>query len=165
MASQRLSSVIMDHSTPHVSLLNLPCHINFNTSHLALFPQSNGQAERTVQTAKRLLKNAEDPYMALLTYRSTPLACNLSPAELLMGWRLRTTLPQVADQLLPQWKYLEAFRSKTRSLNKNRSQHMTADTKPMFFHQFLMMLRFGSHLEKKPHPGRLLLKRALRDCT
>ena len=36
MASQRLSSVIMDHSTPHVSLPNLPCHINFNTSHLAL---------------------------------------------------------------------------------------------------------------------------------
>ena len=36
MASQKLSSVIMDHSTPHVSLPNSPCHINFNTSHLAL---------------------------------------------------------------------------------------------------------------------------------
>ena len=101
--------------------------------------------------------------MALLTYRSTPLAwCNLSPAKLLMGRHLRTTLSQVADQLLPQWKYLE---SKTRSLNKTRSQHMTTDTEPMCFHQFLMMPRFGSHLEKQPYPGRLLLMRALRDRT
>ena len=86
----------------------------YNFQHVTsspVFPQSNGQAERTVQTAKRLLKNAKDPYMALLTYRSTPLAwCNLSPAELLMGRHLRTTLPQIDDQLRPQWKYLETFR-------------------------------------------------------
>ena len=86
-----------------------------------LFPQSNGQLERTVQTAKRLLKNAKDPYMALLTYRSTPLAwCNLSPAELLMGQRLRTTLPQVADRLLPQWKYLEAFRKQNKEFKQKQ---------------------------------------------
>ena len=30
------------------------------------FPQSNGQAERMVQTVKRLLKRAGDPYLALL---------------------------------------------------------------------------------------------------
>ena len=62
---------------------------SYNFQHIIsspLFPQSNGQAERTVQTAKRLLKNAEDPYMALLTYRNTPLTwCNLSPTQLLMG--------------------------------------------------------------------------------
>ena len=86
----------------------------YNFQHVTLspvFPQSNGQAERTVQSAKRLLKNAKDPYMVLLMYRSTPLAwCNLSPAELLMGRRLRTTLPQIDDQLRPQCKYLETFR-------------------------------------------------------
>ena len=33
-----------------------------------IYPQSNGQAERTVQTVKTLLKKASDPYKALLDY-------------------------------------------------------------------------------------------------
>ena len=38
------------------------------------YPQSNGQAERTVQTVKRLMMKAENPYLVLLMYRSTPLS-------------------------------------------------------------------------------------------
>ena len=53
-------------------------------------PQSNGQAERTVQSLKNLLKRSQcdndDPYVALLQYRNTPLdGIGLSPAQLLMG--------------------------------------------------------------------------------
>ena len=75
-----------------------------------LFPRSNGQAERTVQTAKRLLTKIHDPYNNgspnLPHY--TPLTwCNLTPAQLLMGRHLQTILPQVDDYLQPQWKYLE----------------------------------------------------------
>ena len=89
-----------------------------------LFPQSNGQAERTVQTAKRLLKHAKDPYMSLLTYRTTPLTwCNLTPAQLLMGRHLRTALPQVDDHLQPQWKYLETFKT----LNKQFKEKQKID--------------------------------------
>ena len=82
------------------------------------FPQSNGQAERMVQTVKHLLQRSEDPYRALLmiSYRATPLPwCDLSPAELCMGRHLRTSVPQTEEQLTPQWHYLPNFRR----LNKN----------------------------------------------
>ena len=48
-------------------------------------PQSNGEAERAVQTVKNLLKKAGDPYTAFLNYRAAPLQQGSSPAELLMG--------------------------------------------------------------------------------
>ena len=74
------------------------------------FPQSNGHAERAVKTVKRLLNESKDPYMALLIYRTTPLPwCNLTPAELLMGRKLRTNLPQIQELLKPSWPYLEKF--------------------------------------------------------
>ena len=77
------------------------------------FAQSNGQAERMVQTVKRLLKDSKDPYLSLLTYRSTPFPwCNLSPAELLMGRCLRANIPILKDQLTPKWEFLNEFRSK-----------------------------------------------------
>ena len=63
-------------------------------------PQGNGEAERAVKTIKGLLKTSKDPYLALLTYRSTPLpGIGHSPAELLMSRRLRTTLPLTTNQL------------------------------------------------------------------
>ena len=48
------------------------------------YPQSNGEAERSVQTIKNILKKEKDKYQALLAYRSTPLQNDFSPAELLM---------------------------------------------------------------------------------
>ena len=46
------------------------------------YHQSNGEAERAVKTVKQLLlKNPEDPFLVLLTYRATPNASGLSPAE------------------------------------------------------------------------------------
>ena len=75
------------------------------------FAQSNGQAERTVQTVKKLLVEYRDPHMAMLTYRSTPFPwCKLSPAELLMGRCLRANIPMLTTQLTPNWSFLEKFR-------------------------------------------------------
>ena len=64
------------------------------------YPQSNGQAERTVRTVKKMLKQSTDPYLAILNYRATPLPwCKLSPAELLMGRRLKTQVPLLQQQV------------------------------------------------------------------
>ena len=77
------------------------------------YPQSNGQAERSVKTVKTLLESSNDLSMALLSYRATPFPwCGLSPAELLMGRRIRTSVPQVDKQLIPSWSYITTFREK-----------------------------------------------------
>ena len=56
------------------------------------YPQSNGLAERMVQTVKRLLKKSKDPYLALLNYRTTPGRDTASPASLIFGRRVITNL-------------------------------------------------------------------------
>ena len=65
------------------------------------YPQSNGESERAVQTVKNLVKKDGDAYLAMLSYRSTPLRCGFSPAELLMAWKLRTTVPMTRASLKP----------------------------------------------------------------
>ena len=63
------------------------------------YTKSNGLAENGVKIVKRLLTKAaekgEDPYIAMLAYRDAPLEKGKSPAELLMGQKLRTRLPSV----------------------------------------------------------------------
>ena len=66
------------------------------------FHQSNGEAERAVQTAKKIL-NQDDPDIALLNYRSTiHSATKTSPSLALMGRMLKTRIPVMEDQLLPK---------------------------------------------------------------
>ena len=65
------------------------------------FLQSNEEAERAVHTIKNLLSKLEDPYAALLAYRSTPIECGYSPAELLMNRKLRSLVPITPSLLAP----------------------------------------------------------------
>ena len=61
-------------------------------------PQSNGIAERCVQTMKaslvKTMEEGEDMDLALLTYKTTPLSHRLPlPAELLNSKKSKTILP------------------------------------------------------------------------
>ncbi len=70
------------------------------------YAQSNGMAERAVQTLKNILKKAaqagEDPYIAVLEWRNTPIENIGTPTQLLMGRRTKTPLPTVPTLLKPQ---------------------------------------------------------------
>ena len=87
------------------------------------FPKSNGEAEKAVQTVKSLLKKSTDPYLALLSYRSTPLQNGFSPAELLMGRKLRTRLPTLPSNLDPGWDFLNDFRKSDNELKLKQKEY------------------------------------------
>ena len=100
------------------------------------FPQSNGEAERAVCTIKNLLKKAGDPYAALLEYRSTPVTCSYSPAELLMNRKLRSSVPISPAQLqpsIPDYSQLrEADERKLKQQKENFDvRHRTRELTPL----------------------------------
>lgn len=55
------------------------------------YAQANGLAEKTINTVKSVLLKSSDPYLGLLSYRSTPLELGYSPAQVLMSSNFRTT--------------------------------------------------------------------------
>ncbi|UYV84692.1 K02A2.6-like [Cordylochernes scorpioides] len=63
---------------------------------------ANVVVQAGVKIAKLILKKNKDPSLGLLRYRSTPLENGYSPAELLMGRKLRTTLSITPDNLNPR---------------------------------------------------------------
>jgi len=104
------------------------------------YPQSNGAAERAVRTIKQMLSKNQtgegDVYMALLAYRSTPLENGWSPAELLMGRKLRTTLPIIPQQLkpkIPNTFQLQRYEKQARNKQKQNFDkcHRAVKLKPL----------------------------------
>ena len=106
------------------------------------YPQANGEAERGVQTVKALLNKSDDPYLALLAYRSTPLANGYSPAELLMGRKLRTTVPIISSNLQPRLPDSQALRQKEGEMRRQR-QKKTFDSchKTQSLHPLSLVVR------------------------
>ena len=75
------------------------------------FQSSNGEVERAIQTVKRMWNNSSDKQLALLDYCTTPLdGLNLSPSQLLMGRRLRNTLPMSKELLKPSTDNTESVK-------------------------------------------------------
>ena len=100
------------------------------------YPQSNGEAERMVQTVKGLLQKAEDPYAALLAYRASPLSNGFSPAEILMGRKLRTKVPTNAANLVPREVPLSQLRNTDEEIRKKQKgnydkRHRSRDLAPL----------------------------------
>ena len=107
-------------------------HITSSPHH----PQGNGEAERAVGTVKNLLKKTDDPYLALLNYRATPLQAGFSPAELLMSRKLRSRVPTLSQNLTPlqqdvqQFKKLDGQMRSQQKLNFDQ-RHRARERPPM----------------------------------
>lgn len=97
------------------------------------YPQSNGMAERAVQSIKQLLKKAKhdkrDPYLALLDYRNTPQGDAGSPAQRLMGRRTKTLLPTVPSLLKP--KLPKNVKTHLKQQQNNQKNHFDQHAKPL----------------------------------
>ncbi|XP_036001498.1 uncharacterized protein K02A2.6-like [Fundulus heteroclitus] len=99
---------------------------NWGFSHVTSsphFPQSNGEVERAIRTIKSLLKKSSDPYLALMAYRASPLANGYSPTELLMGRKIRTTVPVIPSQLEPNRADLGKVRKTEKSYRLRQTQN------------------------------------------
>ena len=130
------------------------------------YPQANGESERTVCTAKELLRKNEDPYVSVLTYRSTALQNGLSPWELLMGRRLRTQLLVHQNTLKPKSQDLETVRRKEDLYRSNQKKtfdlrHNAKDL-PILHEGEKVWLsdqeQEAEVLSKTPHPRSYLVK-------
>ena len=136
MASQRL---ISDNGPQYASREFAEFAKDYEFKHSTsspYFPQGNGEAERAVGTIKGLLNKSGDPYKALLAYRSTPLQIGYSPAELLMGRLLRSTVPTTRAQRKPRIPDLSEVRardkqSKARQKRNHDKHHGARELPPL----------------------------------
>lgn len=63
------------------------------------YSQSNGAVEAAVKIAKSLIKKNKDLNVALLSYRTTPLENGFTPAELMLGRKIKSHLPVLPSLL------------------------------------------------------------------
>ena len=103
------------------------------------YPQSNGLAERNVQTIKNLLKKVKegmkDEQLALPEFRNTPISgLQESPAQLLMSRRLRSTLPMTVPWPLLQLHVSANVKGKLKQRQSTQKKHYdkTAKNLPPF---------------------------------
>lgn len=91
------------------------------------YAQANGKSERAVQTVKSLLKKAinsdGDFHLALLNFRNTPRDGLSSPAQLLMGRRLRCKLPVHPELLKPQPVDSSQYHTMLRNQSKAKERY------------------------------------------
>ena len=112
-------------------------------------PKANGEAEAAVKTVKSLWRKNKDKRKALLEYRASPLpGIDLSPSQLSMGRRLRTTLPIARGLLEPETHSTQKIKARMKhGKDKQKYYHDRQGTKE------LPPLRSGDHVRVKPEPG------------
>ena len=82
------------------------------------------------------MKKAEDQYMAMLTYSTTPLSSGFSPTTLLMSCCLRANLSVTQSQLQPSIPVFSLLKAKEEEKKNQKrvfdSRHAVHDLRPLF---------------------------------
>lgn len=106
-----------------------------HTSSSPRYPRSNGLAERSIQTVKRMMKKAlhdgKDLYQSILDYRNTPIVGDASPAQLLFGRRTRTTLPTAPELLKPKTQDPMFIKRQLREYQDRQKMYHDKNAKPL----------------------------------
>jgi len=122
------------------------------------YPQSNGLAERTVQTCKQLLKKsveeASDIELMILEYRCTPIvSLQASLAELLCSRILRTKIPIQNSLLKPKLQSQVKTKIKKSQIKYKTNYDKTANKKEYKFNPNTNIL---IKKNKEWHPGKVI---------
>lgn len=104
------------------------------------FPRSNGQVERCIQTVKSSLTKAvqdqNDVHLVLMEYRNAPMDGMPSPAEILMGRRIRTIVPTLPSQLNPHYDCKQVKeRLEYRQQRQHKYDHSSKSLTPLQLNQ------------------------------
>ena len=98
------------------------------------YPQSNGLAEKTVQTIKNIMTRSKadgrKPLFAILEYRNTPVDNLASPAQLLMGRRLQSILPSAPRHLEPATVDPATVIARRKQLQAKQKQYYDRSARP-----------------------------------
>lgn len=87
-----------------------------------------------MRTIKGLLSKNTDPYLALLSYQSTPLENGYRPAKLLMGHKLRTNIPVNPSQLVPCLPVMSEVTEKEKQIRDRQKILMIAISRGSYSH-------------------------------
>lgn len=93
--------------------------------------RSNGKAESAVKIIKNILRKAEDPWKAILEWRSAPNNDFRSPAERLYSRRLRTMVPQPAEAMRVQRPDLDEIATARTERQKRMTGAFNKSTKEL----------------------------------
>jgi len=112
-------------------------------------PKANGEAEAAVKTVKSLRRKNRHMRKALPEYRASPLpGIDLSPSQLSMRCRLRTTLPIARGLLEPETHSIQKIKARMKhGKDKQKYYRDRQGTKE------LPPLRSGDHVRVNPEPG------------
>ena len=115
------------------------------------YPCANGEAEAAVKKVKSQWRKKNDKNKALLEYRATPIqGINLSPSQLSMGRRLRTTLPIACGLLEPEAHNIKEIRARMKyGKEKLKYYHDRRGTKELPRLSLVIFFRVKSEIGSK----------------